>query len=240
MRTKEIAETVGVHVNTVRLYEELGYIAPVPRLANGYRHYHDLHMQQMRIARLAFEHEFIQHNLRKMATDIVKKSGAQQFHEALIAARDYETFLRQELTFAKQAIKVATALLTEPLENETTYTHKQVATRLQLTENVLRNWERNGLYEVSRNAQNRRQYHEKDVQKLLIIRVLRSAHYSIASILQLFMALHTVASEIDMQTLLNDVPFTTEFYNVTDGLGRNLQHAIDNVMHIQHILTQLQ
>ncbi|MEE1130624.1 MAG: MerR family transcriptional regulator [Caryophanon sp.] len=240
MRTNEIAQAVGVHVNTVRLYEEWGYIAPVPRLANGYRDYSELHLQQMRIARLAFQQEFIQHNLRKMATDLVQKSGAQQFAKALVAAHKYEAFLKQELLFAQQAVEVATELLTKPVQSNEAYTHKQVATRLQLTEEVLRNWERNDLYEVARNAQNRRSYYEQDIQKLLIIRVLRCAHYSIASILQLFTALHTVASDMDMRTLLNDAPFSAEFYHVTDELERNLQHAIQNVQCIQQLLMQLQ
>ena len=37
MKTSEIARMVGVHPNTVRLYEARGYIAPVPRAGNGYR-----------------------------------------------------------------------------------------------------------------------------------------------------------------------------------------------------------
>lgn len=240
MRTKEVAQAVGVHVNTVRLYEEWGYISPVPRLPNSYRQYSELHVQQMRIARLAFQQEFIQHNLRKMAIDIVKKSGAQQFDAALVAAKTYEAFLQQELAFAEQAVQLAAQLLTESIEHEATYTHQQVAARLQVTEDVLRNWERNGLYTIARDVQNRRRYSERDVQKLLIIRVLRSAHYSIASILQLFEALHTVASEKDVRTLLNEAKFSTEFYHVTDELERNLHIALHNTEIIIRLIKLLQ
>ncbi|MEK5396931.1 MerR family DNA-binding transcriptional regulator [Paenibacillus sp. FSL K6-2859] len=35
--TKEIANLVNVHPNTVRIYEEWKYISPVPRAENGYR-----------------------------------------------------------------------------------------------------------------------------------------------------------------------------------------------------------
>jgi hypothetical protein len=31
LRTSDIAEAVGVHPNTVRLYEEWGFLPPIPR-----------------------------------------------------------------------------------------------------------------------------------------------------------------------------------------------------------------
>lgn len=37
LRTSEVAQAVGVHPNTVRLYEQWGYIAPVPRSPADYR-----------------------------------------------------------------------------------------------------------------------------------------------------------------------------------------------------------
>ena len=36
-KTSEIAAAIGVHPNTVRLYEELGLIPKPQRLSNGYR-----------------------------------------------------------------------------------------------------------------------------------------------------------------------------------------------------------
>ena len=75
MLTNEIAKKANVHPNTVRLYEKWGYISPVFRKQNGYRVYTETHLKQMYIARLAFSQEFIQNNLRKMATNIVRLSG---------------------------------------------------------------------------------------------------------------------------------------------------------------------
>ena len=45
MKTSEIAAIAKVHPNTVRLYEEWGYISPVQRQHNGYRHYTAIHVQ---------------------------------------------------------------------------------------------------------------------------------------------------------------------------------------------------
>ena len=36
-KTKEIADLIGIHVNTVRFYEEQGFISTPQRAENGYR-----------------------------------------------------------------------------------------------------------------------------------------------------------------------------------------------------------
>ena len=50
LKTAQIARAVGVHVNTVRLYEARGLLPPVPRAANGYRLFTRRHVEQMRLA----------------------------------------------------------------------------------------------------------------------------------------------------------------------------------------------
>ena len=186
VRTHQIATYTDVHPNTVRLYEEWHYISPVPRAANGYRMYSELHLKQMQIARLAFRQEFIQNNLRKKATQIVKLSGREQFKEALIAAENYYAFLQQEYAHTISTVETIEKLQRNNILSETTYTHKQVAERLNLTEETVRNWERNGLLEIPRNSQNRRVYSESDMQKCMVIRTLRSALFQLQALLICF------------------------------------------------------
>ena len=83
MRTSEIAKLSSVHPNTVRLYEEWGYLSPAPREPNGYSVYSELHLKQMKIARLAFRQEFIRNNLQKQASRIVRLSGQEKFKVSL-------------------------------------------------------------------------------------------------------------------------------------------------------------
>jgi MerR family regulatory protein len=45
-RTSDLAKELGVHVNTIRLYEASGFLAPIPRGTNGYRQYSALHLEQ--------------------------------------------------------------------------------------------------------------------------------------------------------------------------------------------------
>ena len=240
MRTNEIALAVGVHPNTVRLYEDWGYISPVPRLENGYRHYNALHLQQMQIARLAFRQEFIQNNLRTMATKIVRLSGQQKFLESWQTAISYLKFLQSELNFAKQAVQLVDVLRLRQNYSSTYFTHRQAALELELSEETLRNWERNGLFKVERTSQNRRQYREQDLQKLLIIRTLRSAHFSIASILKLFEEIDSIQDVADIHAILNSTKFSQEFYHVTDELELNLKKAMKDVKSIIAILQKLQ
>ncbi|QBP40974.1 MerR family transcriptional regulator [Paenisporosarcina antarctica] len=240
MLTNEIAKKAQVHPNTVRLYEQWQFISPVPRRPNGYRVYYDIHLKQMYIARLAFKQEFIQNNLRKMATKIVRLSGQEKFQDSLQAAHHYFYFLQSEYTYAKKAVHMANTLLQHTNSSNKIYTHKEVSTNLQVTEDTIRNWERNGLFTVKRNAQNRRQYSEEDIQKLLIIRTLRSAHFSITSILHLFEEIKEVEQVADIHTLLNTLKFKHEFYHVTDELELNLKRAVTDVQSIIAILEQLQ
>jgi hypothetical protein len=50
LRTTDLARELGVHVNTIRLYEEWGFLPPIPRGTNGYRQYTSAHLEQARLA----------------------------------------------------------------------------------------------------------------------------------------------------------------------------------------------
>jgi DNA-binding transcriptional MerR regulator len=58
----------------------------------------------------------------------------------------------------------------------------KVAESLGVTIDILRDWERNGLLEVPRNANKYRKYGLFEMKRLKIIRILRCAHYSMMSI----------------------------------------------------------
>lgn len=61
--TSQIAKIIGIHPNTVRLYEDIGFITTPIRKSNGYRIFTDLHIDQFRLARLALEVEVLQNGL---------------------------------------------------------------------------------------------------------------------------------------------------------------------------------
>jgi len=239
VRTSDIAKLANVHPNTVRLYEKWGYIAPVPRKGNDYREFSELHLKQMHIARLAFKQEFIQHNLRKKATRIVMLSGSGQFEESLQEAIAYLAFLQSEYDYTLKAVATVEQLLQTTPISDASYSHKEAAELMQLTEETLRNWERNGLYQVKRSTQNVRIYTERDIQKLLIIRTLRSAHFSIASIAHLFHELQQSDGQVEVLSILQSPKFISDFFHVTDDLLNQLAIAMKDVKTIIAILKQL-
>ena len=72
-RTIDVARMIGIHVNTVRLYEKCGLISKPERLENGYRVFTDLHVEQFKLARAALKVEVLQNGLRKQAVQIIRR-----------------------------------------------------------------------------------------------------------------------------------------------------------------------
>ena len=57
--TTEVAKIIGIHPNTVRMYEEWGLIPLAERKPNGYRIFTDFHIEQLRLARITFQIEVL-------------------------------------------------------------------------------------------------------------------------------------------------------------------------------------
>lgn len=66
-----IAEIVGLHPNTVRLYEEWWLIHKPERKSNGYRVFNEIHIKQFELAKKAFQIEVLQAGLRKRIVSAV-------------------------------------------------------------------------------------------------------------------------------------------------------------------------
>ena len=93
-RTSQIAKIIGVHPNTIRLYESLNFIPPVEREPNGYRVFTDLHLKQCRLLRLALQVEVVQNGLRKKIVDMIKRSAAGDYGGAITLLRYAECFMK--------------------------------------------------------------------------------------------------------------------------------------------------
>ena len=110
-RTAEVASIIGVHPNTVRLYEKLGLIPKPERKPNGYRIFTDFHIEQFKLARLALQVEVLQNGLRKKIIQTVKASAAGDFNTAISLTEDYLRQLQQERTNAEKAIEIVKRIL---------------------------------------------------------------------------------------------------------------------------------
>jgi DNA-binding transcriptional MerR regulator len=237
--TKEIAEQVGIHVNTVRFYEEIGFLTKPERLKNGYRVYTDLQLEQCRLARRAMKAEVLQNGLRKKAVGIVQLCAALDFDAALSTAREYRLMIKSEILNAKSAIAAVENILYAGSDPEVMLTKRQDAAKaLRVTSETLRTWERSGLVKIKRGANGYRVYSAEDMERLNIIRTLRCANYSLSAILRLLNRLdrHEVWS---VETILNTPGENEDIISVCDRLILSLQSTASDAEQIIEMLQSI-
>lgn len=228
-KTSEVAKIIGVHPNTVRLYEDLELIPKANRLSNGYRIFNDYHIEQFNLARTALKVEVLQNGLRKKIINIVKLSAKGEFEEAIICTNDYINQVKNERRNAEEAIEISKQLLlgTKNTENDIFLTRKQTAEYLHITIDTLRNWEMNGLLSIKRKENGYRIYTNSDIKKLKIIRTLRCANYSLASILRMINAISN-SSKVDIKEVIDTPDNNEDIVTACDKLLTSLNNAEKN------------
>lgn len=227
-KTLEIAQLIGIHPNTVRMYEDLELIPKPERQPNGYRVFTDVHVEQFRLARLAFQIEVLQNGLRKKIVRMVKTSAAGDYDTALKLTQEYLMQVREEIANAEEAIVIVKQILdgrTE--ENIHAMKRKEVSEYLKISMDTLRNWEMNGLLTVRRKRNGYRVYTDEDIKRLKIIRSLRCANYSLEAILTMLVQL-SQDPEMDIKKALDTPREDTEIIAVCDKLVTSLMAAMDN------------
>ena len=226
--TNQIAKIIGIHPNTVRMYEKWGLIQSVERKANGYRIFTDFHIEQLKLARLAFQIEVLQNGLRKKIVLMIKTAATKDFDTALSLTKEYLMQLRQERNNAEDAINITKQLLSGISEENTKFLkRKEVSNNLDISMDTLRNWEMNGLLTVKRKQNGYRVYTDEDIKRLKIIRSLRCANYSLEAILRMLQ--QTAKNpDTDIRKALNTPKADAEITTVCDKLIVSLQNAEKN------------
>lgn len=238
-KTAEVAAIIGIHPNTVRLYEKLQLIPKPERLSNGYRVFTDFHIEQCRLVRIAFQVEVLQNGLRKKIVKMIKVSATGDFDAAILLINEYIKQIRQERTNAEESIEIVKQLLSG---NTQPYTHhlkrKEVSEALNISMDALRNWEMNGLLTVKRKENGYRVYTNDDIQRLKIIRSLRCANYSLEAILRLLRQLDQ-NPDTDIRAALNTPKQSDDIISVCDRLIVSLSEAEKNAYTILSILQDM-
>ncbi len=192
LRTSDVARAAGVHPNTVRVYEEWGFLQPAPRSASGYRLYTEHHVDQMRLARAAMHGGWPGKRIRESALALVRRSAAGDLSGALRQAHEHLCLVQDERARAEVAAHLVQrwadgaplAAIPQPLSMS------QAAALLELTTDTIRGWEREGLLSVPRDPANGyRLYGAAEIGRLRIIRMLRLAGYSTMAILRMMLQL---------------------------------------------------
>ncbi len=237
-RTAQLAALFGIHPNTVRLYEQIGFITPAPRAANGYRCFTGLQCAQIRLLRTALQVEIVQNGVRKTAVNTIKAAAIPDFDAALQYAQQYFQLVQAEQQRAEEGLYSAQAILHHSPVAGPLLGRKQAADALGITIDTLRNWEMNGLLQVKRRQNGYRVYTPADLRLLRVIRSLRYANFSIAAILRMMGAL-SQNPDADLRTTL-DTPQADDAISACDKLLTSLRTANTNAQDMLLQLRQMQ
>lgn len=237
--TSQIAKRVGLHPNTVRLYEEWGLIQKPERKKNGYRVFTDVHIKQFELARKAFQIEVLQAGLRNRIINAVKLSAQYRFDEAIELTREYIRTAEQEIRNAKEAAGICEILYQHPKADDVVYKRAQAARELGLTIDTIRNWEMNGLLTVKRMQNGYRVYDSNDINRLKIIRSLRCANYSLSAILRMLKKYDNGMDKSNILNILNTPENEEDIISACDKLIDSLEKAIKNAYEVIAILKEI-
>ncbi|RGX07631.1 MerR family transcriptional regulator [Paraclostridium sordellii] len=238
-KTSEVAKIIGIHPNTVRMYEDLELISKPIRKDNGYRVFTDLHIYQFKLARKVFEVEVLQNGLRKKAIAIVKMLAKQDFDGSIVLTNEYIKSIKKEIANANEAVDIAGKLINGlNHEKEFNLKRKEVSELLGITMNTIRNWEMNGLVNVKRQENGYRIYTYKDIQRLKVIRSLKCGNYSLSAILRMLNKL-SENNEADINEILNSPDENEDIISVCDKLINSLNLAVQNAEEILEMLYKM-
>lgn len=187
LRTVDIARAVGVHPNTVRLYEMWGFLPPIPRSASGCRLFTEEHLDLMRLARTALHSPYP--GGKQPALALIERAVSGDLGGAMEYAHTYVAQGKLERARAELAVGVVERWsqgASTPSDEGAPLRIAGVARLLGTTTDSLRNWERNGLLKVPRHPRNGyRLYGTREIDRLRIIRLLRVAGYGMMAILRM-------------------------------------------------------
>ena len=237
--TTEVAKIIGIHPNTVRMYEKWGLIPLAERKPNGYRVFTDFHIEQLRLAQIAFQIEVLQNGLRKKVVEIIKLSANRDFNKAIMFAEEYRNQIQREQRNAEESIGIAKQILSGKSVEQTLFLKREeVSVSLDISMDTLRNWERNGLLQVKRKQNGYRAYTSDDIERLKMIRTLRLANYSLEAILRMLNALEH-NPQVNIKQILNTPQADADIISVCDRLIVSLNDAEENAEKMITILLEM-
>ena len=105
---------------------------------------------------------------------------------------------------------------------------------LGITMDVLCDWERNGLIQVPRDSKGYRKYGSKEMNRLEIIRTLRSAHYSMMSVLRMLNRMDS--GEMNIREAINTPGEDEDIVCATDRYITALNMAEKDALEMMDIL----
>jgi DNA-binding transcriptional MerR regulator len=246
LRTSDIAKAIGVHPNTVRLYEEWGFLPPIPRSPSGYRQFTEAHLAQMRLARAALRGPWPGRKIRQSALTLVRRAASGDLGGALELAYQHLAQVQAERAQAEAAVELLERWAHGTAVDATTMLLRigEAAVLLDVTTDMLRNWEREGLIQVPRDPRNGyRQYGAAEIGRLRVIRMLLRAGYSTMAILRMLLRLDR-GQKADLRQVLDTPRPDEDVYSAADRWLSTLadfeQRAVDIIVLLESMIEKQQ
>jgi DNA-binding transcriptional MerR regulator len=187
LRPIDLARAVGVSTQTVRQYEELGFLPPAERSSTGHRVYGPRHLQALRTARVMADGYGWQ-----PALHIMRLIHQGDLVAALAAIDARHAGLHQGRHDVEQTLAaLRTAAVTSPVLAGTKGAPGrpgllrvgEAARLVGVRVSAVRFWERQGLLHPRRDGRSRyRLYDRQELRKLQVVALLRKAGYGLDAI----------------------------------------------------------
>lgn len=216
--TSDLARIVGIHPNTVRRYVASGLIPTVERSANGYRCFTQHHLDCLRVACLIYRDTYPVRGIRASARPTLTSALTGDWDSALKRSIAHLSFVQAEHERAEAAASAIEAWQASSPINAASpcLLIGEAAKLLDVTIDMLRNWERNGLIAVPRCVGNGyRAYGTVELQRLRVIRALAQAGYSQMAILRMVIQLDK-GELVDVRHALDTPRPEDDVYVATD------------------------
>jgi DNA-binding transcriptional MerR regulator len=239
LSTSQLAKAVGVHPNTVRRYEEKGFLPPVARSPAGYRRFTERHLDCMRLTRLVFSNMYPGKAIYGSGIQLIFITAGGDLGGALELAYHRLALVQSERAQADVAADLLERwasgapadAISQPLQIG------QAARLLGVSIDILRNWDRNGLIEIPRDPTNGyRRYGAKELSRLRVIRMLSRAGYSTGAILRMLIQLDR-GETTDLRRALDTPRPDEDVYLASD---RWLTTLSDHEQRARQIITLLE
>lgn len=187
LKTSQISASVGCHPNTVRLYEAWGYLPKVPRSATKYRLFRQAHLEHMHLAWDALSGPYPGRTIKRSAMRVVRHAATGDLGGALEMAYTHLALVNGERAQAEAAAELLARWSSGNATDATPGLLQigEAAHLLDVSRDMLRNWESNGLIRVPRTGNGYRQYGPVEIGRLRVIRMLVRAGYSMMAILRM-------------------------------------------------------
>lgn len=218
LSTSDLARSVGVHPNTVRRYVDSALIPPVERSENGYRRFTQHHLYCLQVACIIYRSTYPTRGIRASAREVLLQAIAGDWGEALEKSHVHLRHVQSERRKAEAAVQDIDDWRSSAKANSNRQgvSIGDAAEALDVTVDMLRNWERNGLVVIPRLQGNAyRVYGGVELSRLRVIRALAKAGYSQMAILRMLLQLDKDA-DADVRQALDTPRPEDDVYSASD------------------------